>query len=206
MKKNDVIPTFSCKQLLSTIIRRRSSLDNGSFQLNEHQIFSIDCKKAIEVLCEHKKGLNNNNEMDNSDEFTNQKSYNYKCLGCDASWLISNDNISSIVSHFSPKWSYNSLEETYSPRKHIGKLFDQRQSILKWSYTPKDPNTKALVNITLLTILRCRKCKLYFPGPHEKVCENTAYMHLLLEHSNECNKKIIEEWKHHQHLSIKSLR
>ena len=116
IKKNDVTPTFSCKQLLSSIIRRHSSLDNGSFQLNEHQIFSIDCKKTIEVLCKYKKGLNNNIEMDSMDEITNRKSYNYKCLGCDASWLISMDNITSIVSHFSPKWSYNSLEETCSPK------------------------------------------------------------------------------------------
>ena len=203
---NDIMPTFSCKQLLSSIIRRWIGLDNATFELNGHQIFSIDCKKAIQVLCEQNKCLNNNNETVNMDGFIDKNSYIYNCLGCKESWPISHDNMSSIVSHFSSKWSNNFLDQTYSPKKHIGKLFEQRQVIMKWSHYAKDSNARPSQNITLLTVIRCRKCKLYFPGSFEQLCEKSAPMNLLLQHANDCHKKIVNEWKHHRSLSIKSLR
>ena len=130
----------------------------------------------------------------------------YKCLGCEASWTISNENISKIVSHFSPKWGNNFIDETHTSRKHIGKLYDQRQVVLKWSHTPKDAVSTKSTNITLLSVIRCRKCRLYFPASFDKKSENSLSMNLLIQHSKECHKKIVNEWNHHQSLSIKSLR
>ena len=96
----DVMPSFSCKKLLSSIIRRQMSLDNdGTCDLKEYQIFSIDCSKTIQVLCEFKHFLNNNNDFGNDLEFLDGKGYLYKCFGCKSSWPMSNNNISSIVSH-----------------------------------------------------------------------------------------------------------
>ena len=201
----DVLPTFSCKQLLSSMIRRRMGLDNGSFELIDHQIFSIDCKKTIQLLCKFKHFLNNNNnnnEEENKVELFNNKCYDYKCLECEESWTTSNDNISNIVSHVLSKWSNNFFDETHSPKKHIGKLFTQHQVIMKWKIIQKSSDVKKKM-ITLGTIIRCRKCKLYFPGSLEKEGNEFA---LLVEHSEVCHSNVVNEWNHHQRLAIKSLR
>ena len=104
------------------------------------------------------------------------------------------------------KWGNNFIDETHTSRKHIGKLYDQRQVVLKWSHTPKDAVSTKSTNITLLSVIRCRKCRLYFPASFDKKCENSLSMNLLIQHSKECHKKIVNEWNHHQSLSIKSLR
>ena len=57
--------------------------------------------------------------------------------------------------------------------------------------------------ITLGTIIRCRKCKLYFPGSFDKGGNEFA---LLVEHSEVCQCNVVNEWNHHQRLAIKSLR
>ena len=205
--KNDITPTFSSKQLLSSIISNKVSSKTESLELNDHQVFSLDCKKTIQVLSKFNKCINNNNdEKDSNVDFVNNDHQYYKCLECDASFHISNQNIRTIVSHVCPKWSNNFLEESYSPRKHIGKLFDQRQAIVDWSVYQKESTAKPSRKISLLTIIRCRKCKLHFPGSFENGNDKSTPIQMLLEHSHECHAKIINEWKHHQSLSIKSLR
>ena len=205
---NASMPSFSSKQLLLSMIRRRTERNDERFELNDHQIFSMDCKKTVNVLSKLSTCLNNNNnkEVDNNIDFVGKRDNTYKCLECESSWQISNQNINHIVSHFSPKWSNNFLEENYSPKKHIGKLFDQRQAVVKWSVYQKESNVKTSTNISMLTIIRCRKCKLYFPGSFENLNEKSTPIKMLLEHSYECHTKIVNEWKHHQSLSIKSLR
>ena len=206
--KNTPMPTFSSKQLLSSMIRNRTERSNEKFELNDYQVFSIDCKKAVQVLSNLNTCLNNNNnkEVNSNVDFVGKVDNTYKCLECEEGWQISNQNINNIISHFSPKWSNNCLEENYSPKKHIGKLFDQRQALVKWSIYQKQSNAKTSTNITMLTIIRCRKCKLYFPGSFENLNEKSTPIDMLLEHSYECHTKIVNEWKHHQSLSIKSLR
>ena len=132
--------------------------------------------------------------------------YLYKCFGCKSSWPISNNNISSIVSHFSTKWSNNFFDEIHSPKKHIGKFYDQHQAILKLNTSPKCSDAKVDIIITLITLIRCRKCKLYFPGSLEERGDKSTPLHLLIEHTNICHVNVVNEWQHHQRLSIKSLR
>lgn len=205
--ENTVTPTFSLKQLLSFKISKKINKDKEKFELNDHQIFSMDCKKTVQVLSRNNTFINNNNEeKDRIADLVDNEYLSYKCLECDESLSISNENINQIVSHICSKWHNNFLEEHYSPKKHIGKLFDQHQAIVQWSVYRKESNAKSSTNISLLTIIRCRKCKLYFPGSFEDRFDNCTPIQMLLEHSHECHTKIINEWKHHQSLSIKSLR
>ena len=200
-------PSFSSKQLLSSIISKKFGMVNEMIELSDHQIFAMDCKRAVEGLSRYNTCVNNNNEeKDTNFDFVDRNDCIYNCLECEASWPISNRSIEKIVSHFCSKWSHNFLEDTYSPKKHIGKLFDQRQAIAKWKVNKKECSTKSSTNISLLTIIRCRKCKMYFPGSFAKLNDKSAPIDMLLEHSHDCHTKIINEWKHHQSLSIKSLR
>ena len=205
--ENNVTPTFSLKQLLSSKISKKINNDWERFELNDHQIFSMDCKKIVQVLSKNNTCINNNNEeKDNKADLVDNEYLSYKCLECDESLVISNENFNDIVSHICSKWHNNFLEEHYSPKKHIGKLFDQHQAIAKWSVYRKESNAKTSTNLSMLTIIRCRKCKLYFPGSFENRNDKCTPIQMLLEHSHECHTRIINEWKHHQSLSIKSLR
>ena len=205
--ENTVTPTFSLKQLLSFKISKKINKDKEKFELNDHQIFSMDCKKTVEVLSNNSTCINNNNEeKDSNSDLVGNGYLSYKCLECDKSLVVSNENINDIVSHICSKWHNNFLEEHHSSKKHIGKLFDQHQAIVQWSVYRKESNAKSSTNISLLTIIRCRKCKLYFPGSFENRNDKCTPIQMLLEHSHECHTRIINEWKHHQSLSINSLR
>ena len=201
-RATDLVPTFSCKQLLTSLVKRR--IKEG--MLEDYQTFSIDCKKVIEILCKTQNFCNNNNKIETDADFIDEKEYAYKCLDCGANWPFSNDNVSKIVSHFSSKWSNNFFDETQTPKKHLGKLFEQHQAVLKWSQSVDGAAQKLSSFITLVTIIRCRKCKIYFPGSFDKMEEKSGIMDLLIQHSNSCHKKPINEWSHHRSLSIKSLR
>merc|ERR1712223_2342492 len=60
--EHNLSPSFSSKQLLSSIISKKLGMVNEMIELSDHQIFSMDCKRTVEGLSRYNTCVNNNNE------------------------------------------------------------------------------------------------------------------------------------------------